>query len=198
MLDLRRLFLMDINETKRLIRDRIEMMAEECYENERINGFATGAIEFGDEVLNLVPMQKEELRIRSLHDLKEIRGEICGLWMTMIDRTAMFQVIIDAATKLTFIASIVFLFFKLHYVALFFFLYSLLLFLLTKTKTIFPTVMYVLCGSFIISDKLLVSYHMYGRMEASIYYADYRNFSHIDQQVDTWVFTTSHKKSSPA
>jgi hypothetical protein len=57
--------------------------------------------------------------------------------------------------------------------------------------------MYILCGSFIISDKLLVEYHLYGRMEASVYYADYRNFSHIDEQKNTWVFTTSHKTASP-
>lgn len=193
MFNFKRLFLLDINETKRLIRSRIEEEAEECFENERIDGYATGAIDFGEDISLLLPHQKEELRVRSLADLKSIRNSICYLWEKMICRTAGFQVWVDFTTKLTFVASIVCVFLKIYQLALIFVLISLILYLFTKSNTVFSKVMFIVCGSCFVSDRLLGLYNRYGRTEASIHFADYRNLSHIDDQRDIWVFTTSHK-----
>lgn len=187
---------MDVAETKRMVRNRIEIGAEEYFEKERINGFTVGALDFGDTISELVPMQKEELRIRSIHDLSNIRDAICKEWGKLIDRTALFQVGIDFTIKITFIVSILFLFLHWHKISIVFILISLILYAITIIPGMFPLVMYYVCGSFIISDHLLILYHQYGRVEASIYFADYRNFSHINEKENTWVFTTSHKTTS--
>lgn len=194
-MSLKRLFLMDINETKQMIRDRIETQAEQAFEDERLNGFSIGAIEFGDDVSELVPEQKEELRIRSNKDLKIIQNEIVLLWGDLIERTANFQVGTDIAIKVSFIASVLCVVLKFYESALVLVSASLALYLISKTKRLFPQIMYILCGSFVISDKLLVLYHKYGRLEAAILFADYRNLSHITEHRKIWVYTTSHKSS---
>lgn len=195
-MSIREIILMDIRETKQIIRQRITNYAEEEFEKERVAGCSVGAFEFGDEILEMSHFQKESLRIKCNKDLEEQRKEIYNLWETVISRSAEFQIRVDYTKKAFVIAIILSLLFRLYPTAIVLLVFSVLLFLFTKMKRLFQAIMFVLTGCGKLSDELLEAYHKYGRLEAAILLADYRDISRISERQKTWVYTTTHAAES--
>lgn len=192
-MSLKRLFFHDLNETKLLIRRRIEEEAEATFENERRKEYALGALEFGEDIMLMTNAQKEERRIKYLKELELRRTTINMLWERMIERTAKFQISIDIFNFVGLIAGLLALVFGFFEAGIVLFIAILIVFLFSKTPRLFQIVMYLACGSGHISDMLLEEYSQYGRLEAAITFADYRGFylSGGDGR-KKWIFTPSH------
>ena len=185
-----------IRETEDSIRKRIGDIAESTFEDERRKGYTEGALEFGEEICSMVTIAKEKIRNDCSRDLDSKKVDIVRLWETIISRTASFQIYFVVTTRLIFFASIICLIFGGYTAAIILGIITVLSFIVSVVPGLMQFIMFILTGSFRISDKLLVKYYEYGRMEAALFFADYRDISRIQERQKTWVYTTSHRTAS--
>lgn len=186
------LFEYEYNSMRRLIRDRIEAQAEGVFEDERKKGYVEGMLEFCENVERMPKDDKEELRRECLEVLDDQTKKIFLLWDTLIHRTAVFQMVIPLLDFVMAIISTFLFILGLYKACLVVFIITIILFLFSISKRLFPTIMYALMGSWIISDKLLVEYYLFGRTEAVLQMADYRDLSHVNEAKHKWIFSASH------
>ena len=189
----------DIEMTKRLIRERIGQEAEGIYENARAYEYVSSKAELSEDLTKMSGKEKEMIRIEMLKDMEKIRDEIYQLWELLIFRTAKFQVAVDSSWKIALLAAIICLLFGFFMPALVLTIFSEVVWVFSHLKHCFQIVMYVVAGTWWISDELYLQYEEYGRREASLYLADYRHFStdEDDSKPKSWIFTSSHKTTSP-
>lgn len=186
-----------VRETKDLIRERISNTAESVFEDERRKGYAEGAIEFGEEIEQMVVLEKEQLRNNFSRDLSLKRSNIITLWETVINRTTSFQIWFEIVIRLTFFIALFSLLFSAYRIAIIFGIFTAISFIVSVVPGLFQTVMFISTGCCQISDRLLMAYYQYGRIEAALYFADYRDISKISETQKHWIYTTSHKTASP-
>ncbi len=186
-----------IRETENSIRERIGDMAEGTFESERRKGYAEGALEFGEEISAMVTNEKEQLRNNFSKDLDLEKTYIVKLWETVISRTASFQIYFVITIRVAFFAAVLCFILSAYPVAIALSIFTVISFIISVVPGLMQFVMFTLTGSFRISDKLLVAYYKYGRIEAGLFFADYRDISRIREQQKKWIYTTSHKTASP-
>ena len=186
-----------IDEAKDLIRKRIEYTAEGTFEDERRKAYAEGALSFGENIELMTLDDREKLRLKCQRDLKEKRNDIVSLWEKMIERTAYFQIEFEIVARLVFFVALICFLFSIYTAAIVFGIVTIILFIISIIPGLFQTVMFILTGLGFISDRLLVRYTEYGRIEAALYFADYRRLTRVREQQQTWIFTTSHKNPPP-
>ncbi len=187
------LFLNIHKDASRLIRERIEFTAEETFENSRRKSFAESSIELGESISNMSDSEREELRVQCLRDLDEQRFDIYYLWETIIRRAASFQIVFEITTWIIFLITAISVFVKSPTFIVVFGIASIIFLLISKTPTLFRWTMYVSTGLNRVTMKLLDAYYRYGRLEAAITFADWRDISHVSKTQQKWIFTTSHK-----
>lgn len=191
------LFLDSIKETKELIRERIANTAEGTFEAERREGYAECALELGEKIELMTPNDKEGLRLQCLNRLREKKKHIVSLWESMIDRTASFQIRFEITLRLVFFIALLCFLFSAYTVAAILGIITAILFIISVVPGLFQTVMFIMTGAMFTSDRLLVAYHEYGRIEAALFFSDYRKIVHLGEMQETWIYTTSHKNPPP-
>ena len=197
-MSIKRLFCADLNETKRIIRDRIEGEVEGTLEDERKEAFSLNAIELCDSIACMATQQKEVMRIDTLKQLDEQRSRIITLWELFITRTALFQIWTDIFAKVGVIAAVVAFFLKAYGVALAIFAFALIFILMPLFGDLYSEISYITTGSGLIFDTLLEEYNRYGKLEARLFLADYRGLSHFKRDQKRWIYTTTHIIEAPS
>jgi hypothetical protein len=180
---------------KQQIRSKVELIAEETFEDERSKGYVEGALEFGEDIEALIPDAKERLRLKYLKDLDLKKSYIYSLWETMIDSTARFKTDYMVIQLVWTIIILILLLLKLYPFILIFAPGLMLLGLISAFPGIFNRLMFLVTGLGHVSDELFYAYYAYGRIEAAIVLSDYRKITFADENRKRWVFSTSHKKS---
>ncbi|MBP5674975.1 hypothetical protein J6W91_01450 [Candidatus Saccharibacteria bacterium] len=188
-----RFFIADYDDTKRIIRTRIEEIAEEEFEKYRRDAYAKGMIEFVDDIEVMTNNQKEELRVENVKDLEKSKNRIAQLWDLLASRTAKFQIMFSAFLKIGTVAALLCFFFGYRSSALAIFVIVAVAFVISLMKGLFSKIMYVFNGSFLIMEELIDEYEQYGYTEAALCLADYRNISRSAERRNEWIFTPTHK-----
>ena len=63
---------------------------------------------------------------------------------------------------------------------------------------LYSEISYISTGSGLIFDTLLELYYIYGKLEAVLFFADYRGLSHFKRDQKRWVYTTTHIIEAPS
>lgn len=192
-MSIRRLFYTDFKETRRIYQKEFETNVEATLEEERVDGYAEFALEYGERLARCPVSERENLRIRSLNDLDKKRNEIVELINVFIDRSAWFVVMFDAIIRISIIATILTAIFSCYNVAIVLLVFILILHLISQFGAVFAGVSFFLTGSGALFEELLGKYHSYGCSEAALFFSDYRNLSKAGEKQKIWVYTTSHK-----
>ena len=189
---IKRLFCADLNETKRIIRDRIEDEVEGTLEEERAESFSLNTVELCDSISCMATQQKEVMRIDTVRQLEDQRSKIIALWELFIMRTALFQILTDAFAKIWAIITIIAFLLKLYGVAITALLIALVFIIMPLFGDLYSQVSYITTGSGWIFDTLLKEYNRYGRLEARLFLADYRGLANFKREQKNWIYTTTH------
>jgi|GEM_PF-5214276 len=193
-----RYFERELRDVKHEIRRRIEEQAEFVFEEERENGYVECMLEICDDVEIMTHEQKESLRLECLRELNVLRREIESLWEKQIDRTARFQVGTNIFILVGLIATALMFIFGYYNSAIFSITIIVAVIMISKINALYSQIMYFFTATWAISDQLLVTYNKYGRTEAALKLADWRDFSKNITDERKWIFSTTHKVEAPS
>ena len=189
---IRRLFCADFDETKRIIRDRVQVEVENTLEEEREESFSLNTIELCDSISCMATQQKEVMRIDTLRQLEDQRFKIIALWELFITRTALFQIWTDIFSRVGIIIAVIAFFCKIYGIAIVAFFFAMIFIVISLSENLYSQASYLATGSGRIFDMLLEEYNRYGKLEARLFLADYRGLSHFKKGQKRWIYTTTH------
>ena len=190
---IKRLFYTDFRETQRIYRREFEAEVEATLEEERVDGYARQALECVERVKRLSNDEKEHLRIEMLSRLDLKHDEIENLIDTFISRSSWFVIVFDTITRLTIIVAIVTAILGRFDLVATILIFLFALFIISQIKSLFAQISFILTGSGKIFNTLFDLYHIYGEIEAVLFFADYRGISRANDRQKIWIYSTSHK-----
>ena len=193
----KRLFGVDLEGAKQDMRDRIKIEVEGNLEDEREDGFKEAKEGLEEQISAMDVIQKETIRVDTLKQLNSQKFKIIALIDLFITKTVLFQIWFDIITKLSFFIGIFAILFKAYKVSAIAFMIMLLLIMIGRLEDLYGNISYLVTGTGRTVNKLLDAYHYYGELEARLFLADFRGFSHTERDRKTWVYTTSHTKTAP-